>query len=58
MNKIIHIIHIRFLNISLEKLGSIRIIRFQEKQPIYFLNQTILYLKIRVRDPAAGKGDL
>ena len=25
---IIHIIHIRFLNISLEKLRSIRIIRF------------------------------
>ena len=65
---IIHIIHIRFLNISLEKLRSIRIILCKqsgkaervskEKQPIHFLNQTILCLKIGVCDPAAGKGHL
>jgi hypothetical protein len=58
VSKIIHIIHIRFLNISLEKLGSIRIIRFQEKQPIRFLKITILCRKIGVRDAAARKGDL
>ena len=39
--------------ISLEKLRSIRIIRFKKKRPIRFLNQTISCLKNAVRDPAA-----
>ena len=39
-----------FLKITLEKLRSIRIIRFSKL--------TICFLEIGVRDPVSGKGDL